>query len=91
MYRRVVNSQFLRNGSIVLFHNNAKYTAEALDSIIGAIKEKGFEIVPISELIYREDYYMDHTGRQRRTEEYKDRTKWSNPIEENKESITDKE
>ena len=26
--------------------------------------EIGYEVVPISELIYREDYHMDVTGRQ---------------------------
>lgn len=82
MYKRVVESQFLRNGSIILFHNNAKYTADSLDTILQGIKEKGFDIVPISELIMREDYYMDHTGRQCRTEEFKKRSKMNNPIED---------
>lgn len=61
---QVLNHKHLGNGSIVLFHNDAKYTPDALDSIIKGIKEKGYEIVPISELIHTENYYMDHEGRQ---------------------------
>lgn len=35
-----------------------------LDTILKGIKEKGFEIVPISQLIHRENFEMDHEGRQ---------------------------
>ena len=59
----VVNHKHLGNGSIILCHNGAKYTAQALDSIIKGLKEKGYEIVPISELIYKKNYQMDHEGR----------------------------
>ena len=55
----------VENGSIVLFHNNATYTAKALPIIIEGIQERGFEIVPISDLIYKDNYYTDHTGRQK--------------------------
>ena len=60
----VVNHKNLQNGSIILCHNGAKYTAAALESLIIGLKEKGYEIVPVSELIYREDYHLDVTGRQ---------------------------
>ncbi|WP_330626292.1 polysaccharide deacetylase family sporulation protein PdaB [Vallitalea guaymasensis] len=62
--KTVVQNKHLSNGSIILFHNDAKYTPEALRPILDALKEKGYEIVPISELIIRDDYYMDHTGKQ---------------------------
>lgn len=45
-------------------HNGAKYTPEALEAVILGLKEKGYTIVPISELIYTENYEMDHEGRQ---------------------------
>ena len=61
---QVLNHKHLDNGSIILFHNDAKYTPQALDTILKGIKEKGFEIVPISELIHRGEYEMDHEGRQ---------------------------
>jgi peptidoglycan/xylan/chitin deacetylase (PgdA/CDA1 family) len=61
---RVLNHKALGNGSIILFHNDAKYTPDALDSIIKGLKEKGYELVPVSELIYKDNYYMNHEGRQ---------------------------
>lgn len=45
--RRVVESDKLNNGAIILMHNGAKYTADALDAVITGLKEKGYEIVPI--------------------------------------------
>ena len=55
-------------GSIVLFHNAALHTPEALPSILEALLQEGYTFVPISELIvdgaYGEDYTIDHTGRQ---------------------------
>ena len=60
----VVNHKNLQNGSIILCHNGAKYTKDALDAMITGVKAKGYEIVPVSELIYKNDYHMDVTGRQ---------------------------
>ena len=60
----VCNHKHLGCGSIILCHNGAKYTAQALDAMITNIKSQGYAFVPISELIYREDYHMDHEGRQ---------------------------
>lgn len=60
----VLDNKDLRNGSIILCHNGAKYTAEALDKLITGLEEKGYQIVPVSELIYKENYHMDVTGRQ---------------------------
>ena len=64
MVDRVVNNDKLKNGSIVLMHNGAKYTAEALPQIIEGIKEKGYDIIPISELIYRKNFVMKPDGTQ---------------------------
>ncbi len=51
-------------GSIVLFHNAALHTPEALPAIIEALLQKGYQFVPISQLILDGDYTIDHTGRQ---------------------------
>ena len=55
-------------GSIVLFHNAALHTPEALPSILEYLLQEGYDIVPISQLIlpgeYGTDYTIDHTGRQ---------------------------
>jgi len=56
----------VRNGSIVLFHNNAKYIVQALPLILDHLLKEGYTIVPISELIYKDNYYIDHTGRQKK-------------------------
>lgn len=60
----VLNHKCLQNGSIILMHNGAKYTAEALPKVIEGLQEKGYEIVPISELIYTDNYHMEHDGKQ---------------------------
>jgi peptidoglycan/xylan/chitin deacetylase (PgdA/CDA1 family) len=54
----------VNSGSIVLFHNNAKYIKEYLPIVIERLQSKGFEIVPISELIYKDNFEMDNNGRQ---------------------------
>lgn len=60
--KRVVDKT--RPGSIVLFHNAALHTPEALPMIIESLKAKGLQFVKISELIYRDNYKIDHTGQQ---------------------------
>ena len=62
--KTVTEHKNLKNGSIILMHNGAKYTAQALPKVIEGLKAKGYEIVPISELIYKENYHLDVTGRQ---------------------------
>ena len=51
-------------GSIVLFHNAAKHTPEALPEIIETLLQEGYTFVPISQIILKGDYTIDHTGRQ---------------------------
>ena len=51
-------------GDIILTHNGTKHTADSLDMIIKNIKQKGLEIVPVSELIYKSNYKIDATGTQ---------------------------
>ncbi|MCG8501396.1 MAG: polysaccharide deacetylase family protein [Firmicutes bacterium] len=54
----------VKNGSIVLFHNAAKYTPAALPAILDTLQKQGYKIVPISELIYKEDFHIEHDGKQ---------------------------
>ncbi len=51
-------------GSIVLFHNAAKHTPEALPGILEKLQGEGYCFVPISELIYTENYTIDQAGMQ---------------------------
>ncbi|MCR5652686.1 MAG: polysaccharide deacetylase family protein [Ruminococcus sp.] len=53
----------LDRGSIILLHNGAKNTPEALPKIIEAIKTKGYKIVPISKLLPKGKYTTDIQGR----------------------------
>ena len=62
--KTVTQHKELKNGGIILMHNGAKYTAEALPTVIETLQKEGYKIVPISELIYTEDYHLDVTGRQ---------------------------
>ena len=54
----------LNGGDIILMHNGTKHTADSLDMIIKKIKEKGLEIVKVSDLIYKDNYYIDVNGMQ---------------------------
>ena len=56
-------SEQLCPGSIILLHNGAKNTPEALPRLIEAILEKGYRIVPISELLPEGEYTTDHEGK----------------------------
>lgn len=49
-------------GSIVLFHNAADHTPEALPGIIESLQADGYTIVPISELLLPGDCTIDSTG-----------------------------
>ena len=60
----ILNHKALGDGAIILMHNGAKYTKDALERVITGLQDKGYEIVPISQLIYTEKYHMDNTGRQ---------------------------
>ncbi|MBR6694012.1 MAG: polysaccharide deacetylase family protein [Clostridia bacterium] len=53
-----------KNGSIVLFHNDAEYTPDALPTILKALKDQGYEFVFIEDLIIKENYEIKHDGTQ---------------------------
>lgn len=55
----------LSNGSIILSHNGTKHTADSLELLLHNIKEKGYEIVTVSELIYKDNYIIDANGMQK--------------------------
>lgn len=55
----------LSNGSIILSHNGTKHTADSLELLLHNIKEKGYEVVTVSELIYKDNYVIDANGVQK--------------------------
>lgn len=61
IHKRVTGG--VQAGSIVLFHNAALHTPEALAGIIEYLLANGYNIVPVSELLLTGEFEMDHTGR----------------------------
>lgn len=60
--RRVIDNT--KSGSILLFHNDAAVTAEALPQIITELKRKGFELVKIEDLLFSSNFIIDENGTQ---------------------------
>lgn len=54
----------VKSGSIVLFHNNSKYVSKFLPIVLDNLTNKGYKIVPVSNLIYKDDFRIDNTGKQ---------------------------
>lgn len=54
----------LKNGSIILLHNGTENTAGALPSILEAIKQEGYSFKTVGDLIYKENFKINHEGRQ---------------------------
>ena len=54
----------VKPGSIILFHNAALHTPEALPGIIEKLQADGYKIVPVSELILKDNFKIDSTGKQ---------------------------
>lgn len=62
-----ISERVLKNvkaGSIILFHNAAKHTPEALPGIIEKLISDGYKIVPVSQLLLTGDTMIDNTGMQ---------------------------
>ncbi|MDD3882400.1 MAG: polysaccharide deacetylase family protein [Eubacteriales bacterium] len=52
------------SGDIVLFHNDAKHTAEALPQILEKYQAAGLKIIPVSEILLTGETRIDHAGKQ---------------------------
>ena len=55
----------VKNGSIILCHNNSEHILEALPLMIDFLKSEGYEMVNISKLVYSSDYTIDNNGLQK--------------------------
>ena len=60
--RRVLDR--VQPGSIVLFHNAAEHTPEALPKILESLLADGYRVVPVSQILLDGDCFIDSTGRQ---------------------------
>ncbi len=53
------------NGSIILCHNNSDNILEALPLMLTTLKNKGYQVTSVGDLIYKDNYYVDNLGIQR--------------------------
>lgn len=54
----------MKDGSIILMHNDAEHTPAALPTILKTLQDDGYEFVLIEDLIYKDNYEIKHDGMQ---------------------------
>jgi len=54
----------VEKGDIIMFQNNMENTPEAVRSIVLSLREKGYKIVPLSDLLLNGDYIINGDGTQ---------------------------
>lgn len=59
---RVINKA--KNGSIILCHNNADNVVDATRMVLERLTMKGYKVTSVGELIYEDNYTIDHNGTQ---------------------------
>ncbi len=52
----------VKNGSIILMHNNSDNVLDALRLVLNRLKVQGYEVTGISELVYDDNYTIDRNG-----------------------------
>ncbi|MDE6583475.1 MAG: polysaccharide deacetylase family protein [Clostridia bacterium] len=52
----------VKNGSIILMHNNSDHILDGLRLILNKLKVQGYKITSISQLIYHDNYTVDRNG-----------------------------
>ena len=57
-------SSGVRNGSIILCHNNSDHIVEALPVLIDSLKERGFTFTTVGDLLLKGDTFVDNNGMQ---------------------------
>ena len=60
---RILNQ--VKNGSIILCHNNSDHIVDALPMILDRLQKRGYKVTSIGELIYKENYTIDRNGTQK--------------------------
>ncbi len=54
----------VKNGSIILCHNNSDHIVEALPSVLNCLKDRGYQVTSVSNLIYKDNYIINSQGTQ---------------------------
>ena len=57
---RILNN--VKDGSIILCHNNSEHILDALPMVLDRLKKKGFTITNIGNLIYQDNYTINSQG-----------------------------
>ena len=60
MCTRVMDN--VKNGSIILMHNNSDNIIDGLKLILERLTLQGYEITSVGELIYQDNYEIDRNG-----------------------------
>ena len=60
---RILNG--VKNGSIILCHNNSDHIVEALPMILDRLQKKGYKVGAVGDLVYSDNYTIDRTGLQK--------------------------
>ncbi|MEG1806299.1 MAG: polysaccharide deacetylase family protein, partial [Clostridia bacterium] len=54
----------VKSGSIILCHNNSEHIVEAIQTLLPNLIKKGYNFVTVGELIFKDNYFIDGTGKQ---------------------------
>ena len=60
---RIVNN--VKNGSIILCHNNSDHILDALPMILDRLKGQGYTVTSVGDLVYKDNYTIDRAGVQK--------------------------
>ncbi len=52
----------VKNGSIILMHNNSDHVLDGLRLVLNRLKVAGYKVTAISDLVYESDYTIDRNG-----------------------------
>lgn len=60
---RIMNK--VKNGSIILCHNDAEHIVEALPLVLDRLQKMGYKVTNVGDVVYKENYTIDRNGVQR--------------------------
>lgn len=60
---RILNN--VKNGSIILCHNNSDHILEALPMVLDRLAKRGYKVGTVGDLIYKTNYTIDRAGMQK--------------------------
>jgi len=56
----------VEKGSIILMHNDGQHTPDVIKTVLPELKRQGYSIVPVSDLLIKDEWYVDSEGIQRK-------------------------